>query len=235
MLATPTAPTDDETDDGPKGRRGVPTRTCIVTRESGDPAQMLRFVIAPNGAVVADIKGELPGRGAWVGASRELLQKAVAKKAFARAFKRDVTVASDFPEQVERLLSERALASLALANKAGLVITGFDTVEKALGSQRVAGLFHAADASPDGMRKLFGAALRRYGDVAKIPPRWTFFKSSQLDLALGRQNVIHAALLEGPAAGAFAQRCIVLDRFLGIASSRDTDQTLAEPVTSTAI
>ncbi len=223
----------DETDDGPKGRRAGSARLCIVTRVSGEPSGLLRFVVGPDGAVVPDLKAILPGRGAWVSADKAVLKQAVAKKAFSRAFKREVKASPDLPDQVEALLLERTLAALSLANKAGEVITGFDSVASAIGAGRVAGLLHARDAGADGVKKLFAACLRRSGDVAKTPPRWTFFESAQLDLALGRQNVIHAALLEGPAAGAFVQRCAILDRFRGENPAIEQGSARSEPVPGT--
>src|SRR3954462_2678103 len=78
-------------------------RMCIVTRESGSPDELIRFVAAPDGTVVPDLKRELPGRGCWVKIDRSLVEKAVAKKLFARALKTDVKAAEDLGERVERL------------------------------------------------------------------------------------------------------------------------------------
>ncbi|PLU83733.1 DNA-binding protein, partial [Sinorhizobium medicae] len=76
-------------DRGPKGGSAKDgdgnNRTCIVTRESGSPEELIRFVAGPDGVVVADLKRQLPGRGCWVKAERQLVEKAVAKKLFARA------------------------------------------------------------------------------------------------------------------------------------------------------
>ncbi|AVO47257.1 RNA-binding protein [Phreatobacter cathodiphilus] len=204
---------EPELDGGPLTGRAGSERTCIVNRRASSPEGLLRFVVGPDGTVVPDLKARLPGRGAWVTATRAALAAAVKRKLFARAFRSEVTVPADLPDLVDRLLEAQALASLSLANKAGAVVAGFSKVEAALSGDEAAGLIHAADASDDGVRKL-GQVLRRlYGDEPDTLPRVTAFTSLQLDLALGRMNVIHAALLAGgPSENALA-RCTALETY----------------------
>lgn len=206
----------DETDElaldgGPLTGRSGSERTCIVNRKATSPDGLIRFVVGPDGAVVPDLKARLPGRGAWVTATRAAVTEAVRRKLFARAFRRDVAVPADLPDLVDRLVEAQAIASLSLANKAGAVVAGFSKVESALMGGAAAGLIHASDASDDGIRKL-GQVLRRiFGDDPDTMPRVTAFTSLQLDLALGRMNVIHAALLAGgPSENALA-RCTALE------------------------
>jgi hypothetical protein len=161
--------------------------------------------------VVPDLKRRLPGRGIWVTATRQALGTAVARKAFARAFKREVRVGSDLVDLTERLLERAALEALAIAHKAGRVAIGFGKAEAALARERVAGLVHAAEAAPDGTRKL-AAAVQRRADADAVATIDTF-TSSQLDLALGRSNVVHAALLAGPESDTFLARTARLDCF----------------------
>ena len=189
-----------------------PERTCIVTREKGDPRAMVRFVVAPDGGVVPDIRARLPGRGAWVGARAGVVELAVKRKSFPRAFKREVTVAPGLAAQVDDLLARDALQALALANKAGKVICGATKVESALGSGPVAALIHASNGSADGVRKVDAAARRSPTGDSNVM-RVQIFTSEQLDLALGRANVIHAALTVGGASDAFLQRAARLEHF----------------------
>jgi len=200
----------DETDAGPRQR--TPERLCIVTREVKPTTEMIRFVVGPDGAVVPDVKHKLPGRGVWVTARRAAVTAAMARKAFARSFRRDVKVAPDLPALTDELLARAALDALAVAYKAGSVAVGFAKAEAALLNDPVIGLIHAADASPDGVRKLAAAAHRR-PEGAAAPPTIDMFTSPQLDLALGRSNVIHAAVLAGPASTGFLARCQNLERF----------------------
>ena len=97
---------------------------------------LIRFVVAPDGSVVPDLKRRLPGRGVWVTATRHALAEAVTRKVFARGFKRDVRVAPDLVDVTERLLERAALDALAIAHKAGRVAAGFAKVEAALGARQ---------------------------------------------------------------------------------------------------
>jgi len=79
-------------------------------------------------------------------------------------------------------------------------------------------VIHASDAAPDGVRKL-AAAVRHRSEAKEADEVATIsaFTSVQLDLALGRSNVVHAALLAGPASNGFLARCQSLERFRTIA------------------
>jgi predicted RNA-binding protein YlxR (DUF448 family) len=202
--------THDELDAGPRSRGAGAERFCVATRTVKPVDQLIRFVVGPDG-VVADVKRKLPGRGLWITADRTTLRDAITKKLFARGFKRDVRVAPELVEQTERLLVRSALDALAIAGKSGLVAAGFGKAEAALNRERVIGLVHAAEAKPDGMSKLRSALRRREdGETIAVVTRFT---SAQLDLALGRANVVHAALLAGPASDTFLARLQRLERF----------------------
>ncbi|MEA2835244.1 MAG: uncharacterized protein QOG66_3446 [Methylobacteriaceae bacterium] len=182
-----------------------PERMCIVTRERRAPEELIRFVLGPEGTVVPDIKAKLPGRGVWVTARAKLVEDAVRRQAFSRGLKAHAKAAATLPADVDALLERDCLQSLSLANKAGAVVTGFTKVEAAINGGNIALLLHAKDASADGIRKVAQAARRKYG--ASCPPEINLFESGQLDLALGRANVIHAALKVEPASRAFLARC----------------------------
>jgi hypothetical protein len=209
MLARPL---DEALDTGPRKTAPGAERFCAVTGAVKPVEEMIRFVVSPDGAAVPDLKRRLPGRGIWITASRAALRTAVARKAFARSFKREVRVAADLPETTERLIETAALNALAIAHKAGRVAIGFGKAEAALANGNASGLLHASDAAPDGVRKL-AAALRRTGEIEKSVAVLNQFSSGQLDLALGRSNVIHAALLAGPESKAFLARVARLEQF----------------------
>lgn len=183
-----------------------PERTCIVTRAKGTPEDMIRFVIGPDATVVPDIRRKLPGRGVWVTARADRVAEAVKRQAFTRGFKTKVVASEALAAEIEELLTKDCLQALSLANKAGQVVTGFSKVEEAIATGAIAGLVHAADCGADGVRKLGQSLRRRFGDEPAVP-RIDLFPSSQLDLALGRANVIHAALIEGTASAGFLERC----------------------------
>ncbi len=198
-----------ELDSGPfaRGRE----RLCAATRTVRPVSDLIRFVIGPDGEAVADVKSKLPGRGIWVTATRDALGEAIKRKAFARGFKQEVRLASDLVTRTERLLESAVIDALAVAGKAGLVAAGFAKSEAALGREDVVALLHAAEASAEGVRKLNAASRRRRSGQPLVVIG--FLTSEQLDLALKRPNVIHAALLAGPASETFLARCRRLERF----------------------
>jgi predicted RNA-binding protein YlxR (DUF448 family) len=215
-----TRPHDDRLDNGLDNgldlgpRRIAPgsERLCAATGEVTPVADMIRFVLAPDGSVVPDLKRRLPGRGIWITATRPALSSALARKAFARSFKREVRVAGDLVESTEGLLERAALDALAMAHKAGRAVIGFAKVEAALGRvERIAALIHGSDAGLDGVRK-HNASLRQRPDAENIVIIDTF-AISQLDLAFGRANVVHAVLVAGPETEAFLARVARLERF----------------------
>ncbi|ATQ68375.1 RNA-binding protein [Methylosinus trichosporium] len=193
-------------------------RMCIVTRRRDAPEAMIRFVRAPDGVLTPDIRARLPGRGAWVTGRSDLVAEALKKRAFARQLKAEISVSPTLPQDVDRLLETDCLQSLALANKAGAVTTGFGKVCDALEKGAVAAVLEARDGSSEGRRKLAQAARRAAsaaGGAAEPPATIALFDSSQLGLALGRTNVIHAALAPGGPTQAFLTRCRRLSAYRG--------------------
>src|SRR5690606_22548315 len=149
----------------------------------------------------------------WITATREAIGDAVKRNVFSRGFKREMKVSRDLAAEVERLLAKSALDALAIAGKAGDVVTGFAKVEAALAGAGVLALVHASDAASDGKRKLNSALQRNHqsqnGEMALIEA----FPGEDLDLALNRPNVVHAAVLAGPASETFLARVARLMRY----------------------
>ncbi|HUE46161.1 MAG TPA: RNA-binding protein [Aestuariivirgaceae bacterium] len=187
-------------------------RMCIVTRARGEPDDLVRFVCGPDGAVVPDIRCELPGRGVWVEARGPLVAEAVKRRLFGHGLGGDCRASEDLPGQVADLLRRAALGYLALANKAGLAVAGFEKVAAAIGKGRVAVLLEAADGAEDGRRKLEGK-LASSGQQVEIVRS---FDSAALDLALGRPHVIHAALAAGGLTGKFVAATRKFEAYIGI-------------------
>lgn len=201
--------------DLPLPEESGPERTCIVTRVKGSKESLLRFVISPEQQIVPDIRARLPGRGAWIAADAATLAAALKKRSFARAFKAEVSAMPSLVQLVDDLLQRDALQALSLANKAGLVVCGATKVEDAIATKPLAGLLHATEAAQDGLRKLDAALRRRFGETGSTITRVHLFATSQLDLALGRTHVIHAALSAGAAGEGFIKRSQRLEHYRG--------------------
>jgi predicted RNA-binding protein YlxR (DUF448 family) len=203
----------DESDSGPRDSKPGRTRLCIATRTVRPIDEMVRFVVAPDNSIVPDVRRRLPGRGVWVTATAEAVNQAVARNAFTRSLKRPVRASAELAAETARLLEKSTLDSLAIAHKASLAVFGFAKVEATLERGQAVALIHASDAAADGVRKLDAVARRIQAD--NPPVKVTAFSGVQLDLAFGRPNVIHAALLAGPASAAFLARFRVQAAFQG--------------------
>jgi hypothetical protein len=204
---------DDELDRGAAKLAPGMERHCALTRTLKPVDDMIRFVVGPGDEAVPDLKRKLPGRGVWITATRAALEDAVKRNLFARIFKRNVRVGADLPAATECLLEQSALDALAIAGKAGLVIGGFAKVEAAIGRDDLKALIHAADAGMDGKRKLDAVLLRKNPEKPCEIAIVTGLAGAQLDLALNRPNVVHAALLAGPVSDTFLARAKRLERF----------------------
>jgi len=204
---------DMETDEGLAAARRAPVRTCLATRENVPIEHMIRFVASPDGSVVPDLSRNLPGRGAWVSASREAIAKAISQKAFTRAFRGKAQADEKLLPLVDHLIERSALEALSLANKAGRIVTGNAKVESAILSGKARAIFHSSDGAADGKRKLDGLLRRIEAEGGAKTPSLSLFTGSQMDLALGRPNVVHAALLASPASGGFLERSLRLKRW----------------------
>jgi predicted RNA-binding protein YlxR (DUF448 family) len=179
-----------------------PERTCILSRRTAPKEELIRLALSPDGEVAPDVRARAPGRGAWVGVGRAEFDAANAKGklkgALARAFKvGDVKVPSDLGERIAAALRQSALDRLGMEARSGNLINGADRVETAARAGKVHLLIHAADAGDDGRRRL-DQAWR----VGGGGPQGLVFPEGRtiLSMALGRENVVHAALTDPAAA-----------------------------------
>ena len=218
---------DHDLDNGPRTERSATMRMCAVSRQVRPIGELIRFVISPQGDVVPDLKRKLPGRGMWLTASRGVVAEAVRRHQFSKAFKRELRIPQTLPADIEALLVRSVVEALGIAAKAGQVVAGFGKVESALGEGTVEVLIHASDGAADGIRKLDMLARQNAGNRSAKPqiPVVTALKSIELDLALTRSNVIHAALLAGPASKSFLSRSQMLVRY----QMADADKTAEKP------
>jgi predicted RNA-binding protein YlxR (DUF448 family) len=188
----------------PRSRSAVKAqRSCIACRSTTDQERLLRFVRAPDGEVVVDLEGKLPGRGAYCCMNKACLINAVQRRAFSRAFKTEIipVTADELADAVMKQMQNRILGYIALANKAGKVISGGSMVADALKSSHKPGLVViAADTSPSIAEKLQQAARfnmvpcfscltkERFGDIiGKAPKSALAIKQSGFVAQLGNE------------------------------------------------
>lgn len=197
----------------PKADGAHPLRQCAVTRVERSTDEMIRFGVGPDMSIVPDIAGKLPGRGIWVEATRTAVTEATKRNAFQRSLKKQAKIAADLPDRVDQLLEEAAKQALSFANKAGLVVTGFTKVEALIEAGRAVALLQAHDAAEDGLDRLQRkfVAERRAGQHPA--PVVRIFAIDELSLAIGRANVVHAALIRGGQSDVVIGRARRLTRF----------------------
>jgi predicted RNA-binding protein YlxR (DUF448 family) len=170
-----------------------PRRRCIVTGQVEPKQRLVRFVVAPDAAVVADVAGRLPGRGLWVTADRAVLADAVRRQAFRRAARQAVAVPDDLPAQVARLVLARCLDLLGLARRAGRAVFGFERVRERLLAGDVGLLLAAYDGDARDRGRLRPLAGRL--------PVVEILSADEIGQATGRARTVHGAV----AAGRFAE------------------------------
>lgn len=170
-------------------------RRCIATGQVQPKTGLIRFVVGPDGTVVPDLAGKLPGRGLWVAAEREALEKAISKGLFQRAAKAPAQVPPDLAQRVEAMLADRVIHLVSLARKAGHAVVGFEKVKDWLAKGQARVLLQASDGSERGKQKLWTPEGGRY---------FGCLTANELGLAFGREHAIHGAL----AAGGLATRVV---------------------------
>jgi len=197
------------------GQEAGPERTCAVSRAVLSPDALIRFVRGPDGQIAPDLARRLPGRGVWIECARARVDTAIKTGVFARALKQPVSAPPDLAERIDKLLLRRAMDALSLANKAGLVVAGFAKVDATVASGQCQMLVHAADAAEDGAGKLIRklrAVWQAHGNTDE-PVILDTLTSADLSLAMGRANVVHAALTKGGAAANFLRDAERLQRY----------------------
>lgn len=173
--------------------RNEPQRSCLGCREVKDKRELLRFVLAPDRTLVPDLQGKLPGRGAYTCLKALCLKAAVEKKQFARSFKGEVRYGT--VEQLIALVSarmeDRISGYLALANKAGKVASGGDTVMEALSKRSPGVVCVATDISPDIGLKVTGLAARMGVE------HFSLFDKARLGALIGKELRSAVAVEQG--------------------------------------
>ena len=204
-----TAPPDEPVEKGP-------LRRCVVTRESLPKAALVRLVAGPEGTLVPDIEGRLPGRGLWITARRDIVERALSKRLLQRAAGAGIAVPPDLADRIHALLRRRCLDLIGLARRAGQAVAGFEKVKAALERDQAALLIQAADGSPEQRGKL-RARTDRTATIA-------LFTRAELAEIFGRETAVHGAILPGALAERLRQDCGRLAGFAAAPAAASDEQ-----------
>ena len=197
-----------------------PLRRCVVTRERLPKERLIRFVVGPDRALVPDLNADLPGRGMWLSASRDVLETARDKgglaRAFARAARGPVSVPQDLPALLEAALVRRIGELLGLTRRAGQAVAGFEKAREWLRSGRARLIVHASGGSEAEHARFLSGNAGRVTVVAPLP-------AAALGRMFGRDHVVHVAI----APGRLAERLHVeADRLAGLRGQGQSAQGL---------
>lgn len=165
-----------------------PERRCIATGQSAPKGGLIRFVVAPSGELVPDLKERLPGRGMWVSADRDALGRAVKKKLFAKAAGAAVAVPANLVEMTEQLLVKRCQDIIGLARRSDRLIVGYDRVLESLVHDRIGVVVIAEDA---------GTGRQSVAEAAGTRPMVGALRVAELGEAAGKGKVAFMVLLHG--------------------------------------
>jgi predicted RNA-binding protein YlxR (DUF448 family) len=222
LRQTPNETVSEASDVGRRKPPHTPERKCILSGEHAARDALVRLAIGPDGEVLPDVRAKAPGRGAWIGVDRATLEAAQAKGrlkgALMRSFKgAALKIPDDLGAQIEAALRQAALDRLGLEARSGTLLTGSEKIETAARRGEVHLLIHAADASDDGNRKL-DQAWRVGGGGEEMGGQGLVFPAERpiLSLALGRQNVVHVALIDRAAAARVSHALARWRAFIGV-------------------
>ena len=195
-------------------------RRCALTFEVKPAAELIRFVVGPDDVLVPDTDAKAEGRGVWLSLGEKFVAEAMKKKAFAKSLKTNVTVPDDLPALTRLRLEQRFVSALQMARKSGQLLTGAMKVKAALETGEALALIIASDAAEDGKKKMLATlkasslAAEEMGLSGANRPYFELLNSAQLGLALGIENVIHAAPTQGAAGEAAVKRAEKLARYI---------------------
>ena len=208
-------------------RREETTRMCALTRAEKPVAELIRFVVGPDDVLVPDTDAKAEGRGVWLSLNRDLVAEAIKRKTFARSLKTEVTLPDDLAGLTQLRLEQRYLNALSMARKAGQLTFGATKVRALIDNNSLIALITATDAAEDGRSKMVGPlkalhyAAAEEGIDGFDVPHFELLDSEQMGLALGLENVIHAALTRGAAAQSAVQKARRLALYLATPTETD--------------
>ncbi|MCK8787414.1 RNA-binding protein [Roseomonas sp. NAR14] len=173
-----------------------------MTRERLPVERMVRFVLGPDREVVPDLAARLPGRGMWLSARADVIERAAARGAFAKAARGPVRLPPDLRDRIEAGLRQRLRDLAGLARRAGQAVCGREAVREWMQAGRAGLLLEASDGSPSERARLIGGR-----DLPVVAP----LTAAELGGVFGRDHAVHAAVAPGRLADTILREAARLD------------------------
>lgn len=180
--------------------RHCPRRTCLGCRQEDEQSRLVRFVRAPDGAVLVDYRHKLPGRGAYTCMDAECVRQAVSRRQFDRAFRMacQPVSAEKLADELMKALRHHLEALLGMARKSSQAVSGGNQVLDALERpETLAVVILAEDVSAGVAEK-----VERKAKACQVPCL-RFSTKSDLGQLLGRGERSVTGLTKGRLAEAF--------------------------------
>jgi predicted RNA-binding protein YlxR (DUF448 family) len=190
----------------------VAERSCVACRTARPQGELLRYVLAPDGRLLVDYQKKLPGRGAYTCFDPACIALAGKRGQFARAFRRPVEMpgSEELLADLARQIRQRLLALIALARKAGQVVSGSNLVLSALGSIEPPAIVLIAGDTSAGIAEKVAGKARSLG-----VPNWTVFDKDAFGQVLGKEERSVVAVKEHPLAGMLIEELTRYSRIAG--------------------
>lgn len=187
-------------------------RTCLGCRATLKREELVRYVLAPSGAVTVDYRKRLPGRGAYTCINRACLAAAVQKRQFTRAFRKEGVQAevTTLVTELSGQIADRVFNLLGMARKSGQVISGGSLVFDALHSRSQPALVILAEDISTGI----GDKISRRATACAVP-FWHRYDKELLGRLLGKEERSVVAVQAGPLAEAIKTELFRLEQIAG--------------------
>ena len=163
-------------------------RRCFVSHEKHPMEKLIRFVVSPDNKIVPDVEQCLPGRGLWLKAARDIVERACNKQLFEKFVRVNVEVDENLVEIVEKLLVRHCLNLIGLARRSGQAVAGFEKVKAFLSGREVCAVFCAFDCAFDSRKRMV--------KVAGAVPIVDVFSSMELGRIFDKNRTVYVAVVE---------------------------------------
>lgn len=170
---------------------------------------MIRFVLGPNRELVPDLAGRLPGRGLWLSAEADVLERALVRGAFAKAARGPVHSPPDLRQRIEDGLRSRIRDLVGFARRGGQAVCGWQAAKEMLLAGRCGLLVEARDGSTAERQRLLG-----HREIAVVTP----LDAAALGAVFGRDRAVHVAVAPGRMAESIAAEAARLEAICGQAA-----------------